>query len=465
MVAAACDSGAQSGQAGGDLGSGGQGGQGGQGAQAVSADPVRSWSPAEAIEEDHSDEDNHPCVAINATGNAVVAWQRGEQLWARFYDGGRQSFGAALLVSTPSRYDDLQVGIDGQGNAMMVWARDDADDARGVWWSRTTDGGATWSTPGPVALGNFHRVRLAVSAAGNALAAWTDRSADNVTVSVGSCDFLGGHWNEVVNTPLPGTGLGDRNPRVALDGNGRGFLIWEQPAVVNAESSVWTERYDGGWLPGSLAILDSHSGHDAYTPTLALNETGGGTALWLEMWNFVPQLWARRFDGKSWGDPQELATAPLIEWDPPPEVAIDPVGSSVALWSEVSDLAQIPQYYDVHAIRYLAGAASWQAPEMIETDNLVGADLTEYTDPLVGLDGRGNAIATWRKETPSSRIRVSSSRLTAGSATWTPPNGAPLQDDSTHSALAIDLAVSRNGTALAVWSYGPEFDIWASVYR
>ncbi len=431
----------------------------------VTSGHVRAWSAAQVLEEDHSQEDNHPAVAINATGGAVVAWQRGNSLWARLYDGALQTFGAASLVATPSRYDDLQVGIDAQGTAMMLWARDDADDTRGVWWSRTTDHGASWSMPAMIAAGDLHRTRLAVSGAGAALAAWTARSDDHVVVTVGSCDFRDGVWNTVVNTPLPGTGLGDRNPRVAMDGNGRGFLTWEQPAVLNEPSSVWTERYDGTWLPESLAILDANRGDDSYTPTLALNDAGAGTAIWLQMQNFVPQLWSRRFDGKSWGEAEHLATAPLIEWDPPPRVAVDPVGGSVALWSEVTDLAQNPQYYDVHAVRTAAGATPWQAPEVLETNNLIGADLTEYAEPLVGMDGAGNAIATWRKELPSSAIQVSWVRFAAGGTAWAPPNGAPLHDDPTHSAFATDLAVSRNGTALAAWSYGPEFDIWVSVYR
>lgn len=427
--------------------------------------PGRTWSAAQALEEDHSEEDNHPSVALNATGDGVVAWQRGQALWVRRYDATQNSFGAASQVSTASRYDDLQVGIDAQGNAMLVWARDDTDDTRGIWWSRSTHGGGSWSTPKAIAFGNLYRSRLAVSAVGMALAAWTERAADNVRVSVGSSDFRDGDWNPVVNVPRPGTGLGDRNPRVAVDGQGRGFLIWEQPAAVNENSRVWSERYDGGWLPESVAPLDSYLVDDSYTPALALNETGAGTAIWLQRTDFAPQLWARRFDGRSWGEPEYLAGAPLIEWDPPPQVAVDPAGSSVALWSEVTSLEDIPQYYHVHAVHHLAGDAHWQAPARLETHNLIGADLTEYTGSLVGLDGDGNALATWRKELPSSRLTVVWSRLRADSAAWAPDDGAPLNDDPTRSALATDLAVSRNGTALAAWSYGPEFDIWVSAYR
>jgi hypothetical protein len=428
---------------------------------------ARAWTPAQVLEEDHAGMDDHPSVAINAAGNGVVAWQRDFELWVRMYDGASGTFGPAWLVTVPSRYDDLQVGIDGHGNVLMIWARDDAG-AEGIWWSRSTDGGATWSAAAPVALGKLQRTRLAISPGGIAIAAWTARSADDVIANVGSCDFRDGAWSPAVNVPLPGLGFGDRNPRVALDDDGRGFLIWEQPAELNGKTRIWTERYDGGWLPGSVAILDTYGVDDSYTPTISLNEKGGGTAIWLEVWTHgAPQLWARRFDGSAWSPTERLAGAPLIEWDPPPRGAVDPVGDSVALWSEVTSLSDNPQDYQVHAARFSAGAAGWQAPASLETSNLIGSDLTEYADPLVGMDADGNAIATWRKELPSGQMQVFSSRLAAGSSsnTWMPADGAPVHADAVHSALATDLAVSRNGTALSAWSYGPEHDIWAATYR
>ena len=85
------------------------------------------------------------------------------------------------------------------------------------------------------------------------------------------------------------------------------------------------------------------------------------------------------------------------------------------------------------------------------------------------MDADGNAIVTWRKELPSAQMQVFSSRLAGGSGSssdaWMPADGAPVHADAVHSAFATDLAVSRNGTAISAWSYGPEHDIWAAVYR
>jgi hypothetical protein len=45
--------------------------------------------------------------------------------------------------------------------------------------------------------------------------------------------------------------------------------------------------------------------------------------------------------------------------------------------------------------------------------------------------------------------------------------GAPTRVDSQnlHSVFGHRLAVAANGTAVAVWYYGSEFDIWANVFR
>ena len=154
-----------------------------------------------------------------------------------------------------------------------------------------------------------------------------------------------------------------------------------------------------------------------------------------------------------------LATG-SFEFDPVPEVAIDPNGTSVAIWSQA-----LPTNYNARASRHVAGAATWEAPQTLETNNLVGSAASEYVGPVVGMDGAGNAIAVFRKQLASGRTVVYSSRLVFGSTTWTPANGMALHDDGTHAAFVTTVAVSRDGTALATWSYDTEYDIWASVYR
>jgi hypothetical protein len=427
----------------------------------------RSWSVAEMVESDRTDFDRFPVAAMNASGNGVVAWQRGNALWARSYNGATRSWGTEVNV-TPNQanFGNLGVGIDRNGVATVVWAGVSGDPAQGIWASRSDATRATWSTP--VAITTFANAFLPTVAVGQGadatvLVAWTENpgGASNNLFTTRSAAFAGGAWG-AVNTPMAGVDSGDRNPRVAVDGTGKGYLIWEDPPTTGGVASIWVQNYNAGWSATSVTPLSMHTTGDAFSSSIAFNETGAGTAIWLHTGSATTELWARRYNAGAWGTQELLATG-SFEFDPVPEVAIDPNGTSVAVWSQA-----LPTNYNARASRHVVGAATWETPQSLETNNLVGNTVGEYVGPMVGMDSAGNAIAVWRKQLAtgaSGRTVVYSSRLVPGSMTWTPANGMVLHDDGMHAAFATSAAVSRNGTALATWYYGTEFDIWASIYR
>jgi hypothetical protein len=451
-----------SGPGGSGPGSGGAGGtaSGGRGAGGSGTGGgivVRTWSTAEMLENDLTDYDDFPVVAMNASGSGVVTWVHGSALWARPYAGTSKTWGTAVMVSPVVRSGNHDVGVDGQGNLMAVWARDDAPN-EGIWWSRSTNAGVTWSVPKRIVSGKAFVPTLAVGDGGTALAAWIENPGDNL-FQVASCDFRGTDWNVTLNRPKPAFDTGDRNPRLSVDGAGRGFLIWQQTAASGEVTSIWTERYDGmTWVAGSIATLEFYTAGDAVEPTIALNEKGEGTAIWTQRGGATPQLWARRYDGTNWKDPEVVASGYVSE----AQIAIDPSGSSVAIWDQ-----SLPTFYNVRAARHVAGAATWEAPLNLETNNQVGDKQFEYAGPLVGMDSGGNAVAVWRKQLATARVVVYASQLPKTATVWTPVNGIPLYDDGTHTAYATSFALSRNGTGLAAWSNGDANtgDIWGAVFR
>ena len=423
----------------------------------------RTWSVAEMVENDRTDFDRFPVAAMNASGNGVVAWQRGSALWARSYNGATRSWGTAVNVGPTANTGNLDVGIDRNGIATLVWAGVGGDPtSQGIWASRSDSTRTTWSAPAhitTVANAFLPTVAVGQGADGTVLTAWTENPGNNLfTTRSSAFTVAAGTWG-AVNTPMAGVDSGDRNPRVAVDGTGKGFLIWEDPPTTGGVASIWVQTYNAGWSAASVAPLSMHTTGDAYSSSIALNETGAGTAIWLHTGASSTELWARRYNAGAWGTQELLATG-SFEFDPVPEVAIDPNGTSVAVWSQA-----LPTNYNARASRHVAGAATWEAPQSLEIDNLVGNSTSEYVGPVVGMDGAGNAIAVFRKQLATGRTVVYSSRLVPGSTTWTPTNGMALHDDGTHAAFVTNLAVSRDGTALATWYYGTEFDIWASIYR
>ena len=458
-------------------GTGGNGtggnGTGGNGAGGSSADggtdaglggsTGRSWSVAEMVENDRTDMDRFPAAAMNASGNGVVAWQRGSAIWARSYDGATRTWGTAVNVGPTANFGNLDVGIDRNGIATLVWAGVSGDPAsQGIWASRSDSTRTTWSTPAHVSTAAnafLPTVAVGQGADGTVLMAWTENPGNNLfTTRSAAFTVAAGTWG-AVNTPMSGVDANDRNPRVAIDGTGKGFLIWESPPTTVGVPSIWVQTYNAGWSAASVTPLSMHTTGDAYSSSIALNETGAGTAIWLHTGASSAELWARRYNAGAWGTQELLATG-SFEFDPVPEVAIDPNGTSVAVWSQA-----LPTNYNARASRHVAGATTWEAPQSLETDNLVGNSTSQYVGPVVGMDSAGNAIAVWRKQLATGRTVVYSSRLVPGSTAWTPTNGMALHDDGMHAAFVTDLAVSRDGTALATWYYGTEFDIWASIYR
>jgi hypothetical protein len=455
------------GGSGGSIGTGGSPPDAGMDA-ASGGSPGRAWSVAEMVENDRTDFDRFPVAAMNAAGNGVVAWQRGVALFARAYNGATRAWGTEVNVGPTADYGNLSVGIDRTGIATLVWAGLSGDPSQGIWASRSDPTRTTWSAPVHISTVTYAfgpTVAVGQGADATALMAWTENPGGNNLFTTRSAAFTlaAGSWG-AVNTPMAGIDANDRNPRVAVDGTGKGFLIWESPPTTLGVASIWVETYNAGWIASSVTSLSTHTTGDAYSSWIALNETGAGTAIWLHTGASGGELWARRYGAGAWGAQELLATG-SFEFGPAPEVAIDPNGTSVAIWAQ-----SLPTNDNTRASRHVAGAATWEAPQSLETDNLVGIPVgtppaTGYVGPVVGMDGAGNAIAVFRKQLASGRTVVYSSRLVPGSTTWTPANGMALHDDGTHAAYFTSLAVSRDGTALATWYYGTEFDIWASIYR
>ena len=105
-----------------------------------------------------------------------------------------------------------------------------------------------------------------------------------------------------------------------------------------------------------------------------------------------------------------------------------------------------------------AGSA-WAAPAWLAPQDLSAAGQHAY-DPQVAVDGRGNAIAVWRRSEGTNTIVQAAVRTSGGSF------GAP-QDLSTAGQNAYDpqVAVDGRGNAIAVWSRfdGTNFIVQAAV--
>ncbi|HLU07932.1 MAG TPA: Ig-like domain-containing protein [Woeseiaceae bacterium] len=276
-------------------------------------------------------------VAFDADGNALALWQQagagGTGIWWNYYTAGTgwgtatelETYGANEFAGSP------QVGFHGDGEAVAVWTLEDSVlDIASVRGSRYVPG-AGWEPPDFIEdeTGNvFGAVDLAVSASGMAAATWVQDD--------------GGQMNVWANRYSAGSGWGDAEiiddtddvvdyPRVAINHDGSILVVWQVRDPGNFNWDVVARRYPAGGNWEAPDIL-SDGTFEAVTPRVVLDDEGNGLVIWEQGLGLDAAIHASRFtEAGNWTEPEELSVSGAID---DPELAIDPFGNAIAVWEQ-----------------------------------------------------------------------------------------------------------------------------------
>jgi len=417
----------------------------------------------------------NPAVAVDAAGNAVVIYEQGGSIWANRYDRTTGWGSPGAVDSRGMVQSKPQIAVDMNGTYLAVWGLQTGSTLQGIWASTSTDGIA-WSVT-PERLTNTVAVFpvLAMNPNGAALVAWSEQTSG------------GGQYQAVgAARPAPGTPwelkvlqvaeYGDRDPAVAMSGNGYGFVGWTQTdGLANGWNSVWMAQYTVGvgWSQ-TPAPLETYTLHNAYNVSIAANAVGDAIATYIQISSTNPptvQLWSRRFSPTtSWANPLQIFDANSIDNTVPASVTLDDTANANATVAFAVETTA--GTYQVQTSRTARAATSWPAPTSLDTDDIAKDDdpnstLGDATLPIVRSDPAGNVTLVWRKRTTASGLRFDlvSKRYTAGA--WSPLAAAPavaLEDNTTNGVLWPALAVGVGGTAVTTWYFGNSLDVWANVF-
>ena len=227
------------------------------------------------------------------------------------------------------------------------------------------------------------------------------------------------------------------NPSVAVNSAGEGLIVWvKNDGEFN---NIVASSYSGGVF-GSPVVIETEDLGNAIEPKIAMDSNGNGFAIWHQYdGSQRNNIWINRFDAstKSWGTAEtiESNTGNALDTD----IAIDVNGNAFAIWSQ-RDTAQ----YNIWVNRYDAVTDSWGTPEKIETE-----DFGDAFEAKIAFDGNGNAIAIWRQL--NTVYSIWSNRYNVSTGTWVTAELIET-DDTGYTAHTAQLAVSKNGNAMAVWA-------------
>jgi hypothetical protein len=271
----------------------------------------------------------NPRVAIDADGDALVVWERHNlgvpQLQARTFS--RTGALGPLLTISGTNAQDARVAVDSDGDALMVWERFDGTVFRiqGRALSRTGALGAIQTLS--LAGADSTDPRVAIDADGDALVVWErdDPSGDRIE---GRARSKAGVLGPVLN--VAASNRHARDPQVAVDSDGDAYVVWERPVPPSEQPRIQGRARTRGGLLRPIVNL-SPDGAAASGSQVAIDTDGDALVVWQRAVGSL-RIEARSRARTGVLGPVKTLSSMTIGIASGPRVAIDANGDGVIAW-------------------------------------------------------------------------------------------------------------------------------------
>ena len=280
-----------------------------------------------------------PSLALDTSGNPVVAWTEwngsSNDVYVKRWDSVSLSWvqlGGALDVNPAQNAISHSLALDSANRPVVAFFENDGTSFN-IYVKRWD--GTDWVLLGgalDVNLGeDAYDPSLALDASGNPVVAWHEHTPgqfDNIYVK---------RWNGTSWEPLGGAldvnvNDGAALASLALDASGNPVVAWTEWNALS--NNVYVKRWDGAnWVPLGNE-LDISEPQPAGSPSLALDTSGRPVVAWFENDGTSDNIYVKRWDGTSWllqGNGLDTVLSQVAQY---PKVAMDSLGYPVVVWEE-----------------------------------------------------------------------------------------------------------------------------------
>lgn len=398
----------------------------------------------------------YPQLAVNARGDALVAWAGGSYpgltVQAAFRKAGKPFGPAERVGSAGDLLLGLRAALDPRGNGIVLW-RADRYDTSPLQAALRPSGGTFAATQ--ILTPDAGAFALALDARGNTTAVWSRYGGDWV---VQSATRARGGLRFGAPRDLSTPGYNALDPDIAADAAGNAVVVWQRSqgrdfivqAVTRSVLKVskpgsGSAGGQGSWL--GWAVLSEAAAHE---PRLAVDGRGNATAVWGTK-NGTDQgvvQAAFRPVGGRFRAPQDISPPGL--WAGP-DLGVDEAGNATAVWASGSPPAVL-----VRAATRPAGGSFGPPHDLAQPDRLVFS-------PRIAVNARGDAAALWIASDGESYV-VRAAFRPAGGTFGAPENvfNVGLEPQ----VPTFEVAIDSKGDAVAVWvATHPSHSVVQAAYR
>jgi hypothetical protein len=314
-----------------------------------------------------------PDVSANDEGDAVAVWQgqegRVQAATERVGDGW-----SSVTTLSPSigGAEFPQVVTDSSGDSFAIWQRHPAGSSSFVIEASVKSLLGEWQAPTVIAAdaSGSKGPDIAVDPGGNAVAVWQDVGQEIEA----AYRPAGQSWGSPV--AISSSGQPASEPRVAADGTGHVVAVWVEQGRIRSAAKLATGTWEA---PVSLSA--PAKGQSSREPAIAVDPAGEAVAAWIEVlgesaesFNLVEV--ARRPPGGTWKAPFRLSPEEGRSFHP--QVSIE--GSIIGIiW-----------------VRRDGRVVVGRSPNLGLTQTvLLSPSRVVASDPQIAVDPAGRAVAIW----------------------------------------------------------------------
>lgn len=411
------------------------------------------WSAVQTLDSHPTDFRSGPKIRINDAGNIVAVWvSKGTDdydIYGSYYTVASGIWSTPTLIEDINDPDfeldteSLQMTIDNSGNATVVWSLDNGsyDD---IYVNRFDAATESWGLARrlDIYFEDSTYPQIGSDDSGNVLVVWLQTLPTKETIMACRYDANTG-WEVPVSLNTDGI-INQWEPSLAVNAAGQALAVWTQREDFNFETDVVAQRYEPsiGWDPTPV-LLDSLVGETENAEVL-LDSQGNATVLWSQEVGTDDKLFANYYNAstQAWEGDEAVENLPSsIENEA--KIAMSDNGKIMAVWPYKTNTNE----YVFYANHFTVGSG-WGVEEIFIPTTVNSPDFD------IVMDNSGNAIMSHFENDKSGGqnatnwpVYTVTSRYNADLDKWNESVMlAPLR------ARRIDLHATPSGKAAITWS-------------
>lgn len=344
-----------------------------------------------------------------------------------------QQFSAPKNVSNNSDYSYTpQIAVDSNGTIYMAWEDDTANNSN-ILFSRSTDGGTTFSTPINLSKTSGYSFipRIAAVSAGNVSVVWEDSTPGNTVIMFSHSTNAGVTFTTPVK--LSNDSADSGSEQIAADAAGNIYVVWEHDTL---NLGIFFSRSTDGGATFSTPAMLSTNPSGSVSPQIAIGLNGNVSVAWEDDTQASDISFSHSADnGATFSMPESLSdhTGNSIG----AQIAIDLNGNINAVWENDSR-----GHFDIFFSRSADNGATFSVPKDISNGS------GDAQNPQIALDAKGDINMVWQDNTPPDfNADIYFSRSSDGGATFSSPLNISNDAGFSESAsLTVDAGANLNVT-------------------